>query len=354
MHNAVCDHPFFLPNVSYIEMPCIDVHHHFFPPDLQKAKAAANTPLGWRTPLGHLQWSPELSLKAMDELGVDISILSLPAISHGTVGEENRKVTRDRNKFVHKVCGQHPTRFGFFASLPFLDDVEGCLNEIQFALDDLHADGISLASSYGEGSSAKYIGDALYEPIWRELDARGAVVFLHGSQTPSSTPYPHPFLGVPITEVPNETYKAAAHLVVTGRRRLFPNAKIILAHLGGTLPCMAARTAALAHYMGCSLTPEEILEDFKSFYFETALSAYGPALRAVEEFAGHGRMVFGSDFPAVSTETVAWFNDQLEQHYDTKIVGGGKEQMEDVLYRNALLLFPNKAKMLGVGNSRGA
>lgn len=100
-----------------------------------------------------------------------------------------------------------------------------------------------------------------------------------------------------IVQVPNETYKAAAHLVVTGRRRLFPNAKIILAHLGGTLPCMAARTAALAHYMGCSLTPEEILEDFKSFYFETALSAYGPALRAVEEFAGHGRMVCGSDFP---------------------------------------------------------
>ena len=84
---------------------------------------------------------------------------------------------------------------------------------------ELNAHGVSLASSYGIGAPAshshsfvsmvisfneartEYVGDALYEPIWAELDRRKAVVFLHGSQTPSSTPYPHPFLGVPITEV---------------------------------------------------------------------------------------------------------------------------------------------------------
>lgn len=48
---------------------------------------------------------------------------------------------------------------------------------------------------------AAYIGDDKYDPVWEELDRRGAVVFLHGTQTPSSTPYPHPFLGLPITEV---------------------------------------------------------------------------------------------------------------------------------------------------------
>ena len=46
----------------------------------------------------------------------------------------------------------------------------------------------------------EYVGQDLYDPIWNELNKRSAVVFLHGSQTPSSTPYPHPFLGVPITE----------------------------------------------------------------------------------------------------------------------------------------------------------
>ena len=73
--------------------------------------------------------------------------------------------------------------------------------------------------------------------MWEELNKRAAVVFLHGAQVPSSTPRPHAFLGIPITEVrshafyrfseieresaadapqqvPNETFKAAAQLVV--------------------------------------------------------------------------------------------------------------------------------------------
>ncbi|KAJ2936907.1 hypothetical protein H1R20_g184, partial [Candolleomyces eurysporus] len=214
-------------------MPVIDVHHHYFPPELHQSKLQTNQDIGWKTPAGHLPWSPELSLKAMDELGIDISILSYPAIPLGTVSEENRKAARARNEFASNVCREHPTRFGFFATLPFLDDIEGCLREIAFSLDDLNADGISLASSYGRGQSAKYIGDDAYEPIWRELNRREAVVFLHGTQTPSSTPYPHFFLGIPITEVPNETFKAAAHLVVTGRKRQYPDVKIILAHMGG-------------------------------------------------------------------------------------------------------------------------
>lgn len=60
---------------------------------------------------------------------------------------------------------------------------------------------------------------------------------------------------------------------------------------------MAARTAALSSYMGCTLTPEDILEDFKTFYFDIALSAYGPALMSLEEWVGEGRIVYGSDFP---------------------------------------------------------
>ncbi len=87
-----------------------------------------------------------------------------------------------------------------------------------FALDELGACGVSLSSSYGEGVDASksilvhdcteshqhlagYIGDDVFDPIWEALDMRSAVVFLHGAQIPSSTPYPHPFLGIPVVEV---------------------------------------------------------------------------------------------------------------------------------------------------------
>lgn len=164
-----------------------------------------------------------------------------------------------------------------------------------------------------------YIGDERYYPIWTELNRRKAVVFLHGSQVPGSTPYPHPLLGVPITEVsrriinlthvsiyftfqvPHETFKAAAHLVVTGHRRTFPDVKIILAHLGGSTPFLASRIAVLSHYMGCTLSPAEILEDFQTkFYYEIALSACEANLAAMQKYAREDHILFGTDFPGMT------------------------------------------------------
>ena len=98
-------------------------------------------------------------------------------------------------------------------------------------------------------------------------------------------------------KVPNETFKAAAHLVVSGKRRKFPNVKIILAHMGGSTPFLAARIAVLSKHMGCPLTHDEILEDFQSFYYETALSAHEVTLAAMDKFVTPDHILFGTDFP---------------------------------------------------------
>jgi 6-methylsalicylate decarboxylase len=49
--------------------------------------------------------------------------------------------------------------------------------------------------------------------------------------------------------------------------------------------------------MGCPLTPEEIIADFKTFYFDTALSTYDHTMAAMKSFVGAERIVYGSDFP---------------------------------------------------------
>ena len=110
----------------------IDVHHHFFPTDFDKEKI--NTHLGWRTPPENLPWTPEKSLQAMDTMNIDFAILSLPAISSGSIGEENRLMARKRNEFAAHVCNTYPNRFGFFATPPFLDDVEGVYLLIRYVL----------------------------------------------------------------------------------------------------------------------------------------------------------------------------------------------------------------------------
>ncbi|KAJ3820787.1 hypothetical protein F5878DRAFT_61889 [Lentinula raphanica] len=313
----------------------IDVHHHFFPAELAKKKLLDLSDIGFRSPKENFPWTPEVSLKFMDQTGIDTAILSFPALGSGSVGEGNRSLARDRNQEMARFRDNHPTRFGFFATMPFLRDIEGALKEIAYALDVLKADGIAISSSYGEGPDAKYVGHKMFEPIWAELHLRKAVVFLHGNQTPSTTPYPDPTLGIPIVEVPNETYKAASHLVVTGTKRKYPDVKIILSHMGGSTTFLSVRVAALSHYMGCPLTPEEILADFKSFYYDTALSAHETTLVTIQKFITSDRLLFGTDFPAADKGSISWYNQNLVEYFSNQ-----KEMSEDVAYRNALKLFP--------------
>ncbi|CAK5275520.1 unnamed protein product [Mycena citricolor] len=277
--------------------PRIDIHHHFFPSDLDKGVAAGQK-VGWRTPSENLPWSPDVSLRYMNARSIDCAILSFPAISSGTIGQANRDEARQRNRAMADIRLHHPGRFGFFATLPYLYDIQGTLDEIAYAMDELKADGVALPSACGIGDDAKYIGHELFEPILHELNRRSAVVFLHGAQTPSSTPSPDISLGIPITEVPGETFKAAAHLVVTGRRRKFRDMSVILAHMGGSAPWLAPRVAAMSGYMGCALSPEDIMEDFQSFYFDTALSSHESTLEFMSSFTSQDRIVFGTDFPA--------------------------------------------------------
>jgi hypothetical protein len=67
--------------------------------------------------------------------------------------------------------------------------------------------------------------------------------------------------------------------------------------MGGSTLSLAPRVAVLSNHMGCTLTPEEIMEDFKDFYYETALSAYSASLAALDVFVSSDHILFGTDFP---------------------------------------------------------
>ena len=316
----------------------IDLHHHFFPAppggDGSELAAAALEQTGWIVPPANLPWTPEVSIAAMDRLGVDKAVLSAP--TGGKVADAaNRATARFLNETAHVAVQRYPDRFAFFATVPVPLDPAAAIDELAYAIDDLGAVGACLTTSYGAGPDAQYLGADIFDPLWEELDRRGTVVFVHGDQTPNSNRWPNPYLGLPVTEVPNETYKAAADLVTTGKKNAFPNAKILLAHSGGSTPFLASRVAGLSSYLGSKLSPDEILDGFRSFFYETALSGFETNLVALESFVAEDHILFGTDFPAIAVETAAWYTDNVARYFESR-----PERHEAVVRDNALALLP--------------
>ncbi|KAJ7181494.1 hypothetical protein C8R43DRAFT_969355 [Mycena crocata] len=122
-------------------------------------------------------WNAEDHLAFMEKNKISKSILSCTGPgTHLIPGDDalGREVTREVNEFAANLKRRFPTKFGFFASLP-LPDIDGTLAEIDYALDELDADGFVLMSNF----HGMYLGDARLAPVYAKLQARKAIVFVH-------------------------------------------------------------------------------------------------------------------------------------------------------------------------------
>ena len=130
-----------------------------------------------------------------------------------------------------------PDRFGAFAALP-LPDVDGSLDQIEYALDVLELDGVSMMTNAG----GSYLGDSRFDPIFAELQRRAAVVFVHPTASPD--PIAHT-LGLPDTllDYPVDTSRAIAKLHYSNTFARTPDVKYVFVHAGGTIPFLASRFA---------------------------------------------------------------------------------------------------------------
>jgi predicted TIM-barrel fold metal-dependent hydrolase len=136
------------------------------------------------------------------------------------------------------------------------------------------------------------------------------VVFVH----PSTLPGP-PAPGVPpfAADFLLDTTRAAYRLVQSGALRRYPRLRIILAHAGGFLPYASHRLMAALLLEG-GRAPSEILEEMRSFYFDTALSGSPAALPSLLAFAKPGHVLFGSDWPYAPAPAVSHFTGQLDAY----------------------------------------
>jgi predicted TIM-barrel fold metal-dependent hydrolase len=272
--------------------PLVDVHAHFLPEFYVTAARAAGHELPNGMP-GWPSWSAQKHLRLMDQGGIARAMLSV--CTPGThFGDDRaaRQLTREVNEFGADVCREHPARFGQFASLP-LPDVEGALLEVAYALDELGADGFTV----GTNAHGRYLGDALLEPLWAELDRRQAIVFVH----PTSPPHAEAVaLGrpVPVLEFVFDSARAAADLVFSGVAARYPGISWIFTHCGGALPLLASRMDQSRTFIKDLGEPSGVpaREQLGRFWYDISGTPFPDQIPAVVRAFGPDRLLYGGDY----------------------------------------------------------
>ena len=127
-----------------------DVHHHTLPEFYRTALSAAGDVSG-----GPVQpWSLDDSSSLTTKLSISTPVLSLSAPGAEIAGyptKDNaaagRAFARKWNDYSASIRARYSDKFGFFGALPSLTDVEGSIEALKYALDQLKADGITLFTS---------------------------------------------------------------------------------------------------------------------------------------------------------------------------------------------------------------
>ncbi len=305
----------------------IDVHHHVYPPGYVAELARTNQSQALTAAKA---WSVEKSLADMDKAGVATAIGSIttPGVSFADDALA-RRLTRESNEFMARLAADHAGRFGFFAILPWPNAVAS-LQEIEYALDTLHADGVGMLTSYGD----KFFGDPYFAPIFEELNRRKAVVYTH--PTPADC-CRNPLAGIPdtIVEYGTDTSRAITRTVFSGTSQKFPDMRVIFSHAGGSMPFMNERMVNLAktpQYV--KQLPNGFLPEAAKFYYDTAQASNAAAMSALRKVVPVSRIVFGTDYP---------FRTSLEHVENLKACGVfNAAELRTIERDNALKFLPQR------------
>ena len=108
----------------------IDVHHHILPKRWldEEAERMAGRAMDFNLVA---QWTPAMSLEAMDRNGIATTITSISTvIVRPNEPDRAHGLARDCNEFAARLSQDHPKRFGMFALLPLPLVAKGLLPRV--------------------------------------------------------------------------------------------------------------------------------------------------------------------------------------------------------------------------------
>jgi len=292
-------------------MKKIALEEHFTRPELssyaQYGASAEHSPAFERFQERLLEIG-EMRLEAMDKAGIDLSVLSVatPGVQAEPDAQVAIKRARIENDFLAREITKHPTRFAGFAHLP-LQDASAAADELSRCVEQLEFKG-AMVNGHTNG---RYLDERSYDPFWERAEALGVPIYLH-PRDPFDAP--HMFAGHRelLGATWSWTVETATHalrLVFGGVFDRYPKARIILGHMGETLPYLLwrldSRWRAQAGDEPIERAPSNIIRE-NIFVTTTGGCAHASLVCALSAL-GEDRVMFSVDYPFEECEVAAEF-----------------------------------------------
>ncbi|HEY0919646.1 amidohydrolase family protein [Devosia sp.] len=275
--------------------------------------------------LDALQDFGDRRLAAMDAAGVEKAVLSLsgPGVQAETDTPTATRRARECNNFLAEQIAAQPERYAGFAHLA-MQDPAGAADELERCVREL---GFSGAMINGQTNGA-YLDDDRFSVFWERAADLGAPVYIHPYNSPDM-PYMyhnHPELYGPLWSWTVETGNHALRLVFAGVFDRFPGAKLILGHMGETLPYQLWRfdsrwQIANRGARRLELSPSGYFR--RNIWVTTAGVCSNEPLRCAIDALGAERVMFSIDYPFERAQEAAdWFDAAPLSAEERRLVGG--------------------------------
>jgi 2,3-dihydroxybenzoate decarboxylase len=247
-------------------------------------------------------------LEVMDQAGIDLAVLSSGASVQGSLDPQAAlRIARETNDHLAEVVRARPDRFAAFAATPLQHPAEGA-DELQRAVEQLGLVGTMLFGQTG----GRYLDDRSFDPFWERAEDLGVPVYLHAADAavlPASLSG-RPELRGAAWSWTAETTTHALRIVFGGVFERFPGVRLILGHMGETLPFflwrLDQRAGAFADH-AAEMTPSQLIR--RNIRITTAGSFSDEPLRCALDALGEDSVMYSVDYPFESmTEAAGWLD----------------------------------------------
>jgi len=274
----------------------------------------------------------ERRLAQMDELGVDMHLLSLTApgvqMFDADTATELAALANDR---LAEICQRHPTRFaGLAAFAP--QSPKRAAKEMERAINRLNLNGFILNSHTND----EYLDDPKYWPILEAAEALGACIYIHPRAASYGFKGPLQDYGMDsaMWGYGMETGTHAVRMMTSGLFDRFPKLKICLGHMGEAIPFwlwrldfMNSRAQAGGRAPKTELTMDEYFR--RNFVITTSGVEDHLALDYAIRKLGADNVLWAIDYPYQPMRPAVDFMDSapLDDETRAKVYGGNAERV---------------------------